>query len=66
MSNKKTTLEEYCRIKLNITCAFLFLLSSKTNMLMAFPHQNPKHPQSITAFKKPTSPQHSTSTSNKL
>ena len=29
-NKKKTTLEEYCKIKVNIKCVFLFLLNSKT------------------------------------
>ena len=30
MRNKKITLKEYCKIKVNIKCIFLFLLNSKT------------------------------------
>ena len=56
MRNKKTTLEEYCRIKFDIKCVFLFPLILKQNTQL-------KHTLSITFFTKPTSPQRLTLTS---
>ena len=40
MRNKKTTLEEYCRIKVNIKCVSLFLLNSKTKYTSQTPTIN--------------------------
>ena len=37
MNNKNTTLEEYCRIKVDIECVFLFLLNFKTKYTYGFP-----------------------------
>ena len=48
--NKKTTLEEYYRIKVDIECVILF-------------HLNSKQPQSITSFTKPKNSQRLTLTS---
>ena len=37
---KKTILDEYCRIKINIECVFLFLLNSKTKYTSQTPMVN--------------------------
>jgi len=37
MNSKKTTLEKYCRIKVDIECVFIFLLNSKTKYTYSFP-----------------------------
>ena len=59
MRNKKiniTILEEYCRIKVDIECAFLFFLNSKT----IYTSQTSIV---ITSFTKLRNPQHTTLTS---
>ena len=38
MGNKKTTLEEYCRIEVDIECVFLFLLNFKTKIHIPINH----------------------------
>ena len=37
MRNKKAILEEYCRIKVDIKCVFLFIFNSKTKYTYCFP-----------------------------
>ena len=40
MREKKKILDEYCRIKINIECVFLFLLNSKTKYILQTPIVN--------------------------
>ena len=53
MRNKKITLEEYCKIKVDIEYVFFFFLNPKQNTHF-------KHPKSITTFTKLTSLQRPT------